>query len=348
MNGQTPSRSPVAYWLYTLCILVVLMIAMGGATRLTNSGLSITEWQPISGVLPPLSAEKWVGEFEKYQRIPEFSEENPTMSLQEFKFIYGMEWGHRFLGRLLGIAFLVPFLLFAFRGRIVRQYWPHYALIFLLGAAQGVIGWWMVVSGLTDRVDVSPYRLATHLGLAFIILGALFWLALGERATRPRLSLRSMRVLSPMIVCGLIFLQIVCGAFVAGLHAGKSYNTWPLMDGQWVPPGYFLQTPAWRNLFENIASVQFNHRILAYLILIAALVTVFSPVHNLRGRAQILLLVIGAQIVLGILTLLLAVPLAFALAHQIGGVLIFLIALWILHGTMENAARSVPVHTAGK
>mgnify|MGYP003864413283 CR=1 FL=1 len=311
--------------------MVAAMIVLGGATRLTNSGLSITEWRPISGALPPLSHAQWLSEFKKYKQIPEFMAEHPDMDLKGFEFIYFMEWSHRQLGRLIGLAYALPFFFFLFRRQLPFGHGLRFFSILILIGIQGGIGWWMVSSGLVnDRVDVSQYRLATHLGMAFIILGALFWLWRDQKEGWPR-RLHGM-VLSKRtgFLSILVFLQIVGGAFVAGTHSGKSYNTWPLMDGDFIPSGYGIMSPFWKNIFENTAAIQFNHRFLAYILLGVALWVFFSAktVNPRIGRAMVwTLLILAVQVLLGIWALLMAAPLWLALAHQFTAILVFLFTL---------------------
>jgi len=299
-------------WLGFMVVLLISMIVLGGATRLTNSGLSITEWRPISGALPPLTHEHWVSEFEKYKQIPEFAAEHPDMTLKGFEFIYFMEWSHRQLGRLIGLAYAIPFFIFLFRRQLPAHKTPWFVLVLVLIGLQGAIGWWMVASGLTDdRVDVSQYRLATHLGMAFLILGIVFSLWRDAIEGWPRPSHGG-------------------GAFVAGTHAGKTYNTWPLMDGSFIPDGYGMMTPFWRNLFENIAAIQFNHRFLAYIILALAIwIFAVSKRRSLavKRASTVLLAVLIWQIGLGIWALLWAAPLSLSLLHQFSSILVFLAAL---------------------
>ncbi len=328
-NVATPSPAdqyeakirPVRYWLYFLSFLVLMMVLVGGATRLTDSGLSITEWKPISGAIPPLTLEEWNAEFDLYRQIPEYQQINKGMSLEEFKFIFWWEWGHRFLGRLIGFAFLIPFVVFLVQKRLDWKLAPALFTLFLLGGFQGFLGWWMVSSGLTERVDVSQYRLAAHLGAACILLLALTWVA---RRLRPKTVMWVQSGWKPLIWAFvlLIYVQIIAGAFVAGIDAGFSHNTWPLMAGKFIPEGLTTLKPWWLNSFENIVTVQFNHRMLAYVIT-AFLVgltwhawskTQFDGVH---GWMVVIAGLTVLQVILGILTLLWVVPIHLALAHQI-------------------------------
>jgi len=341
---------PVRVWLFAVAALVALMVSIGGATRLTGSGLSITEWQPIIGVVPPLSDAAWHEAFDKYRAIPQYRHVNRGMSLGAFKVIYWWEWTHRFLGRLIGIVFLLPFVYFLATGRIARPLAARLAGIFALGGLQGFIGWYMVRSGLADRVDVSQYRLALHLSLAVLILGALLWVALSLAPRDPhrarRLPLRLQAEAAG--IAALVFLQIVAGAFVAGLKAGAGYNTWPLMEGRLIPQGLGAMSPWWANLFENALTVQFNHRLLAYAIVIAVLWHLWSLHRHTRDRPTrlsgvVLVGAVLAQVALGIWTLLTQVPLALGLAHQAGAVAVLGVTLWHLH-RLPHASASETHH----
>jgi cytochrome c oxidase assembly protein subunit 15 len=333
---------PVRVWLFAVAALVFAMVSVGGATRLTGSGLSITEWQPIMGVVPPLSDAAWQEALEKYRQIPQYQHVNKGMSLDAFKRIFWWEWTHRFLARFVGVAFLIPFLYFLATGRIARALIPKLAGLFALGGLQGAIGWYMVASGLSGRVDVSQYRLAVHLSLAVVIFAGLVWiaLALGPRRALGRGVPSAYRRSAAWIV-GLVFLQIVAGAFVAGLKAGAGYNTWPLMDGQLVPQGLGVMSPWWANLFENATTVQFNHRMLAYVLVAVALWHVGTLLARTDDRlVRVSGLALGgamlAQVALGIWTLLAQVPLSLGLAHQAGAVTVFGIALWHLHAVRPD------------
>jgi heme a synthase len=333
-------NQPVQIWLFTMTALVFLMVAIGGATRLTGSGLSITEWQPIVGVMPPLGDAAWHDAFEKYRQIPQYKIINKGMSLEAFKAIYWWEWGHRFLGRLIGFAFLVPFLIFVARGAITRPLAWRLGGLFLLGGLQGALGWYMVKSGLSQRTDVSQYRLAAHLLMASMLLAALLWTALNvARPTVPRIQLQTLAAgsrASATIILALVFAQIGAGALVAGLKAGLAYNTWPLMDGHIVPGGLGAMIPFWLNAFENAATVQFDHRVLAYLLAAAVTWHVVRVIRTaddkrMRRSATALMLAVAAQIALGIWTLLAHVPLPLALGHQLMAMLVLAVAVWHLH-----------------
>ncbi len=344
---QIKARPAIQIWLFMICALIFAMVIVGGATRLTGSGLSITEWKPIVGAIPPLNIEDWNEAFEKYKQIPQYKEINEGMSLNEFKSIFWWEWGHRFLGRFIGLAFFLPFLFFLVTKRVESSLKPKFWLMFLGGGLQGFVGWYMVASGLTERVDVSQYRLAAHLGLAILLFSYIFWVAIGLRrddniaVSSGKLKhenadagghLKAHLKSPAYFITGLIFFQIIAGAFVAGLKAGKAHNTWPLMDGRFIPNGLDVMTPFWKNLFENVLTVQFNHRMIAYVIAIVVLLhfiqCLFSKSYTaVRGAAFVLFLTV-AQIALGIVTLLQFVPLDLALYHQGGAVILLSASLW--------------------
>lgn len=328
-------RAPgwVTAWLGFMVLLVIAMIVIGGATRLTNSGLSITEWMPIRGALPPLSEEAWIAEFEKYKQIPEFEAEHPGMDLNGFRFIYFWEWAHRQLGRIIGLAFAIPLLILTISRRIPGGRGLTFFSVLLLIGIQGAIGWWMVHSGLQDgMVAVSQYRLATHLGMAFIILGFLLWLFFESLREWRRETGRGEGWLPPIFLL-LIYVQIIAGAFVAGTNSGKTYNSWPLMDGRFIPSGYWFQSPWWRNLFENAAAIQFNHRMLAYALLGLFVALAFTYRRNamLLTPIIVLALLLCWQIGLGIWTLLAVAPLNLALLHQFSSVLVFISTMWLIY-----------------
>jgi cytochrome c oxidase assembly protein subunit 15 len=321
-------------WLLVVAALVFVMVSIGGATRLTGSGLSITEWQPIVGTLPPLSQADWVEAFAKYRQIPQYEHVNRGMDLEAFKVIFWWEWAHRFLGRLIGAAFLLPFIYFLAAGRISRGLAAKLAGIFALGALQGAVGWYMVRSGLADRIDVSQYRLALHLGLAILIFGALVWVVLSLDGRR--LQARTTYAVAAGGIVLLVFVQVLLGALVAGLKAGAGYNTWPLMDGRLVPSGLGAMQPWYLNLFENAMTVQFNHRVVAYALVLATLWHAWDAMRRSdgarsKGSAVVLAFAVLAQATLGVWTLLAQVPLALGLAHQAGAAAVFGIAVWHLH-----------------
>jgi cytochrome c oxidase assembly protein subunit 15 len=328
-------------WLLAVAALVFAMVVVGGATRLTGSGLSITEWQPIMGAIPPLSKSDWQDAFSKYRQIPQYQQVNKGMSLGQFKAIYWWEWTHRFLGRVIGVVFLLPFLYFIATRQVSRSLMSRLAGIFVLGGVQGAAGWYMVSSGLADRVSVSQYRLALHLSLAMLIFGALLWVAMTLEEKRPRTGTPwSPAQKRAGLVLGIIFLQVILGALVAGMKAGMAYNTWPLMDGQWIPTGLFVMRPWYANFFENAMTVQFDHRVMAYLVFVAVLWQLWR-VHreshgaHVRNSATVLAAAVLAQVALGIWTLLAQVPLPLGLVHQAGAATVFGIAVWHL-----NAATS--------
>lgn len=321
----------VTLWLWLMAALVFAMVLVGGATRLTDSGLSITEWKPLLGAIPPLTMQDWHEAFAKYQQIPEFKIQNSAMTLDEFKSIYWWEWAHRFLGRIIGVAFLLPLVVFTISGRIGRALWPRLALLFVLGGLQGALGWFMVASGLVDRVDVSQYRLAAHLSLAVAVFAAIVWTALGLSMARPATYGRAPR-LALLVLAGL-FLQIAAGGFVAGLDAGFASSTWPKMDGAWIPDGLSVMQPWWKNLFENALAVQFNHRLLAYVLVL--LIGVMAARVG-RTSGYLVLAAALAQVTLGVLTVLHQVPLDIALTHQAGALVLLGLVLWHIRSVMVS------------
>lgn len=339
----------IRLWFLGTALLVFAMVFVGGATRLTDSGLSIVEWRPITGILPPLTESAWEAELEKYRQIPQYQLINKGMSLADFKQIYWWEWAHRFLGRLIGIVFAVPLALFWAFGWLDRRLKLMGLGFLALGGLQGAIGWYMVSSGLADRVDVSQYRLALHLGMAAVIFALLVWAARSVAGARPRAAVPPALAWGSVLVAGLLFLQITVGAFVAGLDAGLTYVTWPLMDGELVPDGLFLQSPWWANLFENVLTVQFNHRMGAYLLLAVATYHAWSARRALGDdpgsrRAMLLAGGLWVQAAIGIATLLSLVHLPIALLHQ--AVAFALLALAVVHagelGRRATAPASIP------
>jgi cytochrome c oxidase assembly protein subunit 15 len=322
----------IRLWLYAVAALVLAMVLVGGATRLTESGLSITEWKPVMGTLPPLNEAQWQDEFQRYQAIPQYRELNRGMSLDAFKSIYWWEWTHRLLGRSIGLVFLVPFLWFLWRGAIGPGLRGRLWVIFGLGGLQGVVGWWMVASGLADRVEVSQYRLATHLLLACVIYVAILWTAQrlphrGSASAPPRLRAGA------LVLLVLVLAQIYLGAIVAGLRAGYLYNTWPLIDGAIVPDAsrLFLAVPLWRNFFENTLTAQFDHRMLAYAIWIIAVLHAVDAAIAMKKAplvigAFVLTAAVTLQAALGILTLLMVVPISLALMHQAMAMIVLTVA----------------------
>lgn len=317
-------------WLFFVAALVFSMVVVGGATRLTDSGLSITEWQPLLGAIPPLNDADWQAAFEKYKAIPEYSIVNAGMSLGSFKAIYWWEWSHRFLGRFIGVAFALPFLFFFVTGRLRGTFALKCLGVLALGGLQGAIGWYMVKSGLVDRIDVSQYRLALHLLTAFSILALLVWLGLEVGRASRRVRLRTVTCTqkrTAMALFLLVFVQSGLGALVAGLKAGLTYDTWPLMDGKLVPSGLIAQSPWYLNFFENVATVQFDHRMTAYAVLVLALVHLVSLIRSADDEhivrtAGLLVGCVLAQMSIGIWTLLWGVPLPLGLAHQAGAAIV--------------------------
>lgn len=343
--GEAGPR-PVAAWLLVCCALIFLMVVVGGVTRLTLAGLSITEWKPIIGVVPPLSSAGWAAEFEKYQQIPEYRAVHFGMTLDDFKSIYFWEYTHRLLGRLIGVAFAVPFIWFLARRRLPRRLVLPLAGILLLGFGQGVLGWYMVQSGLVDRVEVSQYRLVAHLALALAIYGAILWIGLGivrdpPLPDRPRGSRAGWRRAAEAVLA-LGGLTIAAGGLVAGTRAGLTYNTFPLMDGALVPAGYAQLRPFFMNWFENIAAIQFNHRALAMVTFAAIVVLWAAGRHSALPKAARLALhmlmgVAALQVALGISTLIFAVPIPLAAVHQAGAVLLLTAAIAFRH-TLRGTA----------
>ncbi|MBL0144172.1 MAG: COX15/CtaA family protein [Betaproteobacteria bacterium] len=327
-------RRAVAFWLLACCALVFAMVVVGGATRLTHSGLSIVEWKPLVGALPPLNEAQWAETFDKYKLTPEFRLRNHDMGLEGFKSIFWWEYFHRLLGRLIGVAFFVPFLYFWLRGRLDRPLGWKLAGILLLGGLQGGMGWYMVKSGLVDDPQVSQFRLTAHLGLALLIYACMFWVAHG--ILRPARSgatdaLRRAGLAFAVVV----FAMALTGGFVAGIRAGFAYNTWPLMNGHWVPPEILLIEPWWRNFAYNMATVQFVHRTLALVVLAGAWILAWRVFASRTASKESRLAagtLAGAtllQVVLGITTLLMAVPVGIATAHQGGAVVVLTAAVWL-------------------
>jgi len=343
-----PHVRALRIWLGIVAFLIVAMILVGGATRLTDSGLSITEWQPIIGAIPPLSDTHWQEAFEAYKKIPEYSQVNQGMSLDAFKAIYWWEWAHRFLGRFIGVVFLLSFIGFWIAGYIPRKLMPRLLGLFVLGGLQGALGWYMVKSGLVDRIDVSQYRLAAHFGVAVAIFGYTLWLILGLGADRER------RFGAPAVVGALVlllvFIQLLAGALVAGIDGGLGFNTWPLMNGALIPNGLGEASPWYLNLFENPLTVQFDHRMLGYAVVVATILqAVWLAVKRdgqlLMGSALTLAVLALLQATLGVWTLLLAVPIQLGLAHQAGAILVFAVALYHLWRTTHHT-QPLAVQTA--
>jgi cytochrome c oxidase assembly protein subunit 15 len=338
------ARRPIAYWLFACCAMVFATLIVGGVTRLTHSGLSIVEWQPLVGTIPPLSQGDWLDLFAKYQLTPEFQQVNLAMTLDEFKFIFWWEWVHRLLGRTIGLVFFLPFLWFLLRGQLDRALWPKLFSFFVLGGLQGAMGWYMVKSGLVDDPRVSQYRLTAHLGLAFLIFGLMLWTALDLlRARVPRPSSPAGLRRFAAALAGLVFFMVLTGGLVAGIHAGLAYNSFPLMNGDFMPEQMWLIEPWWLNLFSNIGTVQFDHRLVAWaLIFLIPILWWRGRGSNLPPRARLALDVflgwLAVQVALGISTLLLVVPVALAAAHQAGAMVLFGLSLWVNHELRCEAA----------
>jgi cytochrome c oxidase assembly protein subunit 15 len=318
---RSDRSSAVAIWLFAVAVLVLAMVVVGGATRLTGSGLSITEWKPVTGAVPPLSQGDWAAEFARYQQIPQFKLLNAHMTLGQFKSIYWWEWSHRLLGRLVGVVFFIPFLWFAVRREIPRRLLWRLAGLFVLGGLQGAVGWWMVASGLEHRVSVAPERLMVHLGLAFALLGALVWTALDAWAGWARQTLPSPWGRRALWLSALIYLQILLGALVAGNQAGLVYNDFPTMGGRLIPDAY-AGDGLWGTLAHSQGAVQLHHRLMAYIVFAVAIAMGLSAWRSsyLARESKLLGLAVTAAVViqasLGIATLMLRVPLPLAIAHQ--------------------------------
>ena len=344
---RTPARErplAVARWLFAVAALVLAMVVVGGITRLTESGLSITSWKPISGTLPPLSHDAWMAEFRAYQRIPEYQLVNRGMTLGEFQGIFWWEYAHRLLGRVVGLAFLLPALWFAAARAIPRGYGWRLAALFALGGLQGAIGWWMVSSGLTERTDVSHIRLAVHLNTALFTMGGLIWTALDLRAHaggEPPARLKPVAIGALLVLA----VQLVLGAFVAGLDAGYAYNTWPLMGDRLFPEGAPMLAPAWANLVDNPLVVQFAHRWWAFVALAAMIALARAAKRSgVRGASVALHAAVGTQILLGIATLITGVALWLGVLHQFTGALVVAAAVWSAHaaGRYSDTRRESP------
>ena len=338
-QSTTKDNRHIATWLLVCCALIFTMVVLGGVTRLTRSGLSMVEWDPVMGVVPPLSQQQWADTFSKYKQFPEYKKINKDMTLTEFKSIFWFEYSHRLLGRLIGVVFLLPFIYFLIRKKIERPLVPKLIIMFLLGGLQGLLGWYMVKSGLVNNPHVSQYRLTAHLGAAILIYCYIFWVAMGVLtptnknewpANTARLRLFGLGITT------LICLMIFSGGFVAGTKAGFAFNTFPKMNGHWIPPGLFSMEPVLLNLFENIATIQFNHRILALILCLVIPAFWFSAQNISLGRAtknglHLLIVMLVIQVGLGISTLLYIVPVPLAAAHQGGALLLLTLSLFINH-----------------
>ena len=339
-------------WLIAVAAMIAIMVLVGGATRLTESGLSIVEWKPVTGTLPPLNQEQWTQAFDGYKTIPQYRELNAGMDLAQFKSIFWWEWSHRLLGRVIGFVYLVPFLWFLWRGAMSADLWRRLWLIFGLGALQGAVGWWMVASGLSQRVEVSQYRLATHLVLALLIFSAIIWTLrrLADRAPTPAAARLKITGVALLV---LTFIQLYLGALVAGLRAGKIYNTWPDIDGGFIPSAarLFFEQPWWRNLFDNALTVQFEHRMTAYALFALALLHVIDAVRSRAGAAVTagaawLAAAITLQATLGVVTLLHQAPIDLALTHQAVAIVVLTLATFQAERLTARLHRLAPHNLA--
>jgi heme a synthase len=357
ISAPSEPHRAVRWWLISVAALIALMVLVGGATRLTESGLSIVEWKPVTGSVPPLSEGQWTAAFEAYKNIPQYRELNAGMSLSEFKEIFWWEWSHRLLGRFIGVAYLLPFLFFLWRGGLSGELKRRLWLLFGLGGLQGAVGWWMVASGLSERVEVSQYRLATHLVLALLIFAGIVW-TVRRLAERPQIAPPSRLRFTSALLLVVTFIQIYFGALVAGLRAGRAYNTWPKIDGAFIPSAerLWFETPWWRNMFDNVLTVQFEHRMTAYALFALAALHAFDAVRSRAGSAAsgalLLLGAVSLQAVLGILTLLNQVPIDLALAHQAVALVVLTLAVMqterlAARGSTEAQPRAIPVSQPG-
>lgn len=348
-----PDSKAVAVWLLVCCALIHAMIVLGGVTRLTHSGLSMVDWDPIMGIVPPLTHDEWQSVFERYKEFPEYQKVNRGMSLDYFKEIFYVEYAHRVLGRLIGIAFLVPFLVFLALGRITRPMIPRFIGMFVLGGLQGLMGWFMVMSGLVDRPSVSQYRLTAHLLLAVFIYGFMLWSALSLwRGTTPRPDRGGASHRLGWLATLAVIVMIASGGFVAGTRAGFVYNTFPLMAGAWVPDGIWSLEPGWLNLFENVVTIQFVHRAMALVVALVILACWAGSLRLPRGAgarptANLMLLALGVQLVLGVATLVYKVPLALGAAHQAGAVALLTLVLIHTHVLKHPRGGAVAARQPG-
>jgi len=333
----------IAQWLLVCAVVILAMILLGGVTRLTDSGLSMVEWKPLIGIIPPLNQVDWQQLFLKYQQFPEYQKINLGMTLQEFKVIFMYEYLHRVLGRLIGLIFIVPFAYFYFSRSISPQLLPKLLLMLFLGGCQGLMGWYMVKSGLVDVPHVSQYRLTAHLGLAVLIYGFILWTALA--LINPPTVQPAGLAKPACILSALIFLMILSGGLVAGTKAGYAYSTWPLMGDSFIPAGLYDMSPAWLSAFENITTIQFNHRIFAYLIaLLVVCFAIYAVKLKVAGKVRTgvfcMLFLLVVQIGLGISTLIFYVPIAVAAAHQIGAVALLTTTLFVSHSLTNSTSTS--------
>ncbi|HTJ97202.1 MAG TPA: COX15/CtaA family protein [Rhodocyclaceae bacterium] len=335
LSSSTAGNRPVAIWLLICCAMVFCTLIVGGVTRLTESGLSIVEWQPLLGAIPPLTHEEWLIMFEKYKQIPQFHQVNFDMTLEGFQYIFWWEWVHRQIGRVIGMVFFLPLVWFWVRGMIPRGYKLKLVVFLILGGLQGAMGWYMVKSGLVNDVRVSQFRLTAHLGLAFLIFGLMFWTALGllqERLHQPHTpaAVRKFALRVLVLVC----IMVLSGGFVAGIRAGHAYNTFPLMNDSLIPDGLFAMEPWWINFFSNLTTVQFDHRMIAWSLMVLVPLLwwkVLRHAPQARGAANAMLAMLAVQVVLGISTLLHHVPVPLAAMHQAGAMILFAKLLLVNH-----------------
>ncbi len=337
---QRRDRNLVKYWLYAVFVVLIAIVMVGGATRMTGSGLSITEWKPIHGVIPPLNHAEWIEEFEKYRQIPQYEQINKGMSLYEFQYIFWWEWAHRMLARFVGFLVAIPLIFFWVSGRLQGGLKSSMLGILALGALQGAIGWWMVASGLSVLTHVSQYRLAVHLTMACLIITAVFYVARGLVEYTENKAQRNIQRFAGWLVFA-VLVQIYLGGLVAGLHAGLTFNTWPLMDGAIIPSDLFSQSPLWRNIFENPKTVQFIHRMVAYTVLLLAVLHAVQVARHASGttharRAMVLTALVLVQAAIGIATLLTMVPLHWGLLHQ--GFALVVLAFAVAHWRASKGA----------
>ncbi len=339
MTSPDNHQKAIAIWLFICCASIFAMVILGGVTRLTGSGLSMVEWEPLMGILPPLDHAQWQETFLLYQQFPEYKLHNYSMNLEEFKSIFWFEYSHRLLGRMIGFIFIVPLLYFIMTRKIRKSLIPKLIGMFILGGLQGLMGWYMVKSGLVQDPHVSQYRLTAHLALAFIVYAYIFWVALdlffSDQDRIRKTAISGLKRFSLLLTL-LIFITVLSGGFVAGLKAGYAFNTFPLMGGRLVPESIFALSPVWKNFFENIATVQFDHRVMATLLFIIIPLFWLNAIRQdvparVRTGAHLLLAMLGIQVTLGISTLLLHVPVPLAAAHQGGALMLFTIMLFITH-----------------
>ena len=336
----------IIIWLLIVCLMIFSMVIIGGITRLTDSGLSMVEWKPLMGAIPPLSAVEWDRVFNLYKQYPEYQKVNAGMTLSEFKFIFFWEYFHRLFGRLIGIVFLLPYLYFLIKKKLPKSLNRRLFIAFFLGGLQGFMGWYMVKSGLVDRPDVSHFRLAAHFGLALIIIGYIFWIIFDQIELSSEDFIFYPKLYKSILILLLILsVQIIYGAFVAGLDAGLAYNTFPKMGTQWVAEKVFSNIPIWKDFIENSATIQFTHRTLGWLVLILS-IYIFIIGKNVTNRVQkrslnYLSIMVLVQFVLGVMTLLMMVPISIASAHQGGAVILLILTLRALYNFAPNRTRIV-------